>query len=60
MFLGGGSVEDACKLSQLPLGQEMGVAASRLWSPAERKLHINHLELKAVEDRLAEAGARWA
>eukprot|EP01048_Picozoa_sp_COSAG05_P012832 COSAG05_NODE_1317_length_5208_cov_54.515365_1_plen_364_part_00 len=59
---GGGSVEDACKLSQLPLGQEMGVAACRLWSPAERKLHINHLELKAVEDKLAEVGVceRWA
>ena len=59
---GGGSVEDACKLSQLPLGQEMGVAACRLWNPAEQKLHINHLELKAVEDKLAEAGVceRWA
>ena len=55
-------MEDACKLSQLSLGQEMGVATCRLWSPAEQKLHINHLELKAVEDKLAEAGVceRWA
>ena len=38
------------------------MAACRLWNPAEQKLHINHLELKAVEDKLAEAGVceRWA
>lgn len=59
---GGGSVENAVPLSQLPAGQEMGVAACRLWDDAERQLHINHLELKAVEDKLAEAGVceRWA
>ena len=30
------AMEDACKLSQLSLGQEMGVATCRLWSPAEQ------------------------
>ena len=50
-------MENAVPLSQLPVGQEMGVAACRLWDDAERQLHINHLELKAVEDKLAVSAA---